>query len=99
MKLGKSWFLIAAGMIAFSLQPQAGWATRALGASVTGEITASPSSAQIEVAHRVYHIKANSPAQKTARSFYLGQVVDLILDRPPVDGEPEVVSIAPHTAP
>src|SRR5882762_6142712 len=97
MKLRKLWFVTAASMLAFSLQPQAGWATRMVGASITGEITASPSSAQIEVAHRVYRIKANSPAEKAARSFYLGQVVDIILDLPGANSEPEVVSIAPHS--
>ena len=99
MKLGKIYFVIAAVIIAFGLQSPTGWASIAVGAKVTGEITASPSGAQIEVAHHIYHIKANSAAQKAARNFYLGQVVDIVLDRPAMNREPEVVSIAPHAGP
>lgn len=98
MKLGKLWLISGACTIALSVYCNASWATRAIGALVTGEITASPSSSQIEVAHQVYHIQANSPAAKAARSFYLGQVVDLVLDRPGINRAPEVVSIAAHPA-
>ena len=97
MKLGKLWLRIAAFGIALALQPSAGWASRAVGLTVTGEITASPSTLQVEVAHRVYHVKADSPAAKALRTFYLGQVVDLVFDRPALNTEPEVVSITPHS--
>ena len=97
MKLGNFRLAMGAWIIALCVQPSATWATRAVGATVTGEITASPSSEMIEVAHHAYHIKANTPAEKTARSFFLGQVVDIVLDRPAADNEPEVVSIAPHS--
>jgi hypothetical protein len=95
MKSAKLW-LMAAAIIAIGSQPATSWATRAVGATVTGEITASPSSTEIEVAHRRYHIEANSPATETARSFFLGQVVDVMLSRPGANKEPEVVSISAH---
>jgi hypothetical protein len=95
MKSAKLW-LMAAAIIAIGAQPATSWATRAVGATVTGEITASPSATEIEVAHLRYHIEPNSPATQTARSFFLGQVVDLVLSRPGVNKDPEVVSIAAH---
>jgi len=96
VKKAKSLWLLAAAVVALGLQPTGAWATRALGAVVTGEITASPSSTQIEIGHRVYRIKANSPAAAAARTFYFGQVVDAIFDRPGANAEPEIVSIAAH---
>ena len=95
MKSLRLW-LAAAAVIAISSQPATSWATRAVGSTVTGEITSSPSTTEIEVAHRRYHIEANSPATETARSFFLGQVVDLVLSRPGANKEPEVVSISAH---
>ena len=71
-------------------------AIQAAGAIVTGEITASPGAGQIEVAHRSYHVKADSPAEKTLHHFYLGQVVDLIFNKPAANAEAEVVAIALH---
>ncbi len=97
MKLTNIWPVTAAFMFMLALQPQSGWATKAVGAVVTGEITAAPSSEVIEVAHHAYHIQANSSAARAAHGFYLGQVVDLILDPPAANSEPEVVSIAPHS--
>lgn len=96
MKLAKLWLVMAAFTTVMSLEPMTGWATRALGATVTGSITASPSPTAIEVDHKAYHIQANSAAAKNARSFFLGQVVDIILNRPAGNTEPVVVSIAGH---
>jgi hypothetical protein len=95
MKVRKLCALMATCVIAIGLQPQAGWATRVVGA-VTGEVTATPSQGQIEVAHRIYHIKPNSPAGKELQSVHTGQVVDLIFEAAS-GSEAEVVSISPHT--
>lgn len=96
MKLRKVGFVIGAAMISLSLQPSA-WATKAVGTVITGEISASPTPTQIEIAHHVYHIKAGSPAAAAARSLSLGEVVDATFDRPPVNGEAEIVALTPHT--
>ena len=96
MKLRKLWFVVGALMLSFSLQPRAGWASRAVGETVSGEITASPSATQIEVAHHAYRIQANSPAAAAAASLYLGQMVDVTLTRPAAGAEVEVVAIALH---
>jgi hypothetical protein len=98
MKHAKLALVSAVFAVALGLQTGTGWATQALGALITGEITASPSPTQIEIAHRVYHIKAHSPAAAAARSFYLGQVVDVTLDKPAINAQPEVVSVAPHAS-
>jgi hypothetical protein len=95
MKLGKLSMISAAFIVSLSLQPAA-WANRALGSTVSGAITASPSPTQIEIAHKVYHIQANSPAARAARSFFLGQVVDAVLSGPAVNQAPEVVSLVAH---
>jgi hypothetical protein len=96
MKLGKAGLIVGAMVATLGLQPDA-WATRAVGSVVTGEISASPSTTQIEIAHHVYRIKAGSQAAATARSLSLGELVDATLDRPPVNGEAEVVALAPHS--
>jgi hypothetical protein len=96
MKLAKFSILSAAFTVMLNLQPVAGWASRVIGATVTGPITASPSPTQIEIAHQVYHIQANSPAAKAARSFSLGQIVDAVLSAPGDNAAPEVVNITAH---
>jgi|GEM_PF-2827788 hypothetical protein len=96
MKIAKILLVLAASVAALGLPPTGAWATRAMGAVVTGEITSSPTSAQIEIGHHVYRIKANSPAAAAARGFYYGQVVDIVFDRPAANAQPEVVSIAAH---
>jgi hypothetical protein len=96
MKLQKLWLTLGALMISLSLQPAAGWASRAVGAVITGEITASPSATGIEISHHLYRIKADSPAAAAAHGFYFGQRVDVTLDKPAKGAEPEVVSIALH---
>ena len=96
MKLGKLSLIAAAVAVMFCLQSASVWATRALGATVTGQITASPSPTQIEIGHHLYHIQPNSPAASAARSFFLGQTVDAILSDPGVNSVPEVVSLVLH---
>jgi hypothetical protein len=96
MKLRKLWLIMCALMISLSLQPTAGWASRAVGAMITGEITASPSATAIEIGHHLYRIKPDSPAAAAAHSFYFGQLVDVTLDKPAMGAEPQVVSITPH---
>ena len=87
---------LAAAAVIICAHPVTSWATRALGATITGEITASVSPTEIEVAHRRYHIEMNSPAMAAARSFFLGQVVDLVLDQPAAGKDPQVVAISAH---
>jgi hypothetical protein len=96
MKLGKFSLIAATVAIGLCLQSASVWAIRAVGVTVTGQITASPSPTQIEIAHHVYHIQPNSPAASVARSFFLGQTVDAILSDPGINSEPEVVSLVLH---
>lgn len=96
MKPGKLSLIAATAAIMFCLQSSSAWAIRALGVTVTGQITASPSPTQIEIGHHLYHIQPNSPAAQAARSFFLGQTVDAILSNPGVSAEPEVVSLVLH---
>lgn len=96
MKLGKLSLIAATAAVMLCLQSASVWAIRALGVTVTGQITASPSPTQVEIAHHVYRIQPNSPAANAARSFFLGQTVDAILSDPGVNSEPEVVSLVLH---
>jgi hypothetical protein len=96
MKPGKYSLIAATAAVMLCLQSASVWATRAVGATVTGQITASPSPTQVEIAHHVYRIQPNSPAANTARSFFLGQTVDAMLSTPGVNAEPEVVSLVLH---
>lgn len=96
MKLGKLSLITATAAVVFCLQSASVWAIRPVGATVTGQITASPSPSQIEIAHHLYRIEANSPAAKAARSFFLGQTVDAILSNPGTNSSPQVVSLVLH---
>ncbi len=96
MKSAKVLLVLAASAAAFGLQPTTAWAIRAIGTVVSGEITSTPTSAQIEIAHHVYRIRAHSPAAAAVRGFYYGQVVDVIFDKPGANAEPQIVSIAAH---
>jgi hypothetical protein len=98
MKLSKLSLIAATVAIALCLQSASVWATRAVGVTVTGQITASPSPTQIEIAHHVYPIQPNSPAANAARSFFLGQTVDAVFSAPGINAEPQVVSLALHPA-
>ena len=82
--------------VALALQTSPTWASRPVGTTVTGELTATPGTLLVEVAHHPYRVKANTPAAKALHNFFLGQTVDLVLDVPAQNAEPEVVSISPH---
>ncbi|HEY2782508.1 MAG TPA: hypothetical protein VGI90_17135 [Steroidobacteraceae bacterium] len=96
MKLGKLSLVASILAFALSLQPIAALATKVPGVTVTGQITASPSSTQIEIAHTLYPIQPNSPAASVARSFFLGQTVDALLSDPGAGGQPEVIALTAH---
>jgi hypothetical protein len=98
MRIGNRSIVTAALLMTLTCTPMVGWATRAVGTMITGPITASPSSARIEIAHHAYAIQINSPAAKSANTFYLGQLVDVTLSRPAANGQSEVVAIALHHA-
>lgn len=96
MKPGKFVVMISAVALAFALVPNVGWSTRAYGPMITGEVTAAPSNGTIEIAHHLYHIKANSAADKVLNSIHAGQNVDIILDGPQSSSASEVVAITQH---
>jgi hypothetical protein len=95
MKLGR--LALASGALALGLflQPHVGWSTRVYAPVITGTITAAPYSGTIEVNHVSYHVQANSGAAKALSSFYVGEIVDMIVDGPP-GGSVEVISIVQH---
>ena len=91
----------AACALALLLSPAVGWSTHVPPAPVlvSGEITAAPSSSEIEVDHHTYHIKASSAAHKLALSFSTGQKVDLVLSGAVGDSKSQVVAISAHAEP
>jgi hypothetical protein len=98
MKLGKLGLVAGAFVLAICLKPNVGWSTRAYAAVITGEVTAAPQSSEIEIAHHLYHVRANSAAAKALSSFYVGQTVDAVLDGPPGGTANEIVSLTIHAA-
>jgi hypothetical protein len=90
--------LIAAFGMAFALGPTAGWSSRVYTDRVSGEITATPISHEIEVDHHVYHVKTGSTAEKMLHGFSEGQKVDLVLDGPPGSNASQVLLITVHAA-
>ena len=95
MKLAKLALNFGALALGLYLQPNIGWSTRVYAPAITGTVTASPSSATIEVDHRSYHVRANSAAAKALGSLYVGEKVDVVVDGPP-GGPVEVISIVQH---
>lgn len=93
----RQFVLIGAGLAGACLL-QTTRAVQAVGETITGEITASPGHLQIEIAHHLYTVKANSPADRALHTFTTGQIVDLVLDRPAKNRPAEVVSISPHSS-
>jgi hypothetical protein len=89
--------ILAALTLALCVLPNVSWSTHMVGDLVSGTVTAAPASGEIEVSHRTYHIKANSPADKAWRNFSAGQVVDVVLDGPANSVKSEVVSIMVHS--
>jgi hypothetical protein len=109
MKLAKPSLVMGAFALAICLIPSVGWSIRPYSAGlITGEVTATPGNGQIEIAHQVYHVRANSPAAKALSSIYIGENVDAVLDAPTGNATPggttaastapEVVTLTPHTA-
>ncbi|GAC1305467.1 MAG: hypothetical protein NVSMB10_09440 [Steroidobacteraceae bacterium] len=97
MKSSRNWLHAAVIVGVLGVGSTSSWATRAVGPTIVGEITASPSGAQIEVDHRIYHFKPDSPAARDARRLFYGQKVDLVLSMSPAaNGEFEVEMIQAH---
>jgi hypothetical protein len=106
MKRAKISLVVAFALIC--LQPSVSWSSRPFAALVTGQVTALPGNGQIEIAHQLYHVKANSAAAKALTSIYIGENVDAVLDTPTVGAPsgkapagstgPEIVILNPHTA-
>jgi hypothetical protein len=102
MKLAKLSLVVGAFALAICLKPSVGWSTRPYSAMVTGQVTALPGNGAIEIAHQLFHIRANSAAAKALSSIYIGENVDAVLDSP-VGGTgttttPEVVILTVHAA-
>jgi hypothetical protein len=102
MKLAKLSLMVGAFALAICLKPSVGWSTRPFSAMVTGQVTALPGNGAIEIAHQLFHVRANSAAAKALSSIYIGENVDAVLDSP-VGGTgttttPEVVILTVHAA-
>ncbi len=91
--------VLAAALLALCLAASPGWATRLPPGVASGQITALPGGSTIEVAHRTYRVKANSPAEKALGSVAAGQQVELVLDGPPGNPDSQVVSISTQQQP
>jgi len=102
MKLAKLSLVVAAFALAICLKPSVSWSTRPYSAMVSGQVTALPGNGAIEIAHQLFHVRANSAAAKALSSIYIGENVDAVLDSP-VGGTgtttaPEVVILTVHAA-
>lgn len=84
--------LIAPALLA-GVAPDLALSTHALAAPVAGQITAAPSSGEVEVDHHAYRIKLHSSAETTAPTLSVGQKVSLILDGPANDSRSSVIGI------
>jgi hypothetical protein len=84
--------------LAICLNPNVSWSTRAFATVITGQVTAAPQSNQIEIAHHLYRVKANSAAAKALANFYVGQTVDAIMDGPPGAPADEIINLTIHSA-
>jgi hypothetical protein len=97
MKLNKLGTAVAACAMVLCFEPKVGWSSRAYaGVLVSGEITAPPLSGEIEIDHRLYHVKPKSSADKVLSSLYTGESVDAVLDGPAAGTATQVISITPH---
>jgi hypothetical protein len=93
-----SCLLVAPALIA-GMSPDRALGAHALSQPIVGQITASPSSTEIEVNHHPYHIKAHSPAEDASRALSVGQKVSLILDGPASDAKSNVIGISTAPSP
>jgi hypothetical protein len=98
MKLAKPSLMLGAFALAICLKPSVGWSTRPYSAMVTGQVTALPGNGAIEIAHQLYHVRANTAAAKALSSIYIGENVDAVLDGPASGTAPEVVILTVHAA-
>ncbi|MDP9064997.1 MAG: hypothetical protein M3O06_03915 [Pseudomonadota bacterium] len=97
MKSASNWLHATVIVSILGAASTPGWATRAVGPTVSGEITGSPTATRIEVDHRIYHFKADSAAARDARRLFYGQKVDLVLSMShAANGEFEVEMIQAH---
>ncbi len=99
MKPARMGIVLATLTVVLCFGPEIGWSTRVFTSVVTGTVTSTPTRTQIEVDHQVYHFKANSVADKQARTVNLGQIVDLTLDPTADTSSTTVMSIAAHGVP
>jgi hypothetical protein len=90
--------LIAALGVLSVLSAGAAWSTRVFNDHVLGQVTATPSSGQIEVGQHVYHIRKSSSADQTFRNFSPGQMVDLLMDGPVENATSQVIAITLQSA-
>jgi hypothetical protein len=98
MKISRLSFALGMVAVALLLQPSQSWSARAYTATLSGTITAQPSSTggTIEIDKRIYHVKAGTAAAKLLSSLYVGEVIDVILDGPPNGASKEIISIQKH---
>jgi hypothetical protein len=101
MKLAKLSLVVSAFALAICLKPGVSWSARPYSATVTGVVTATPGNGEIEIAHQLYHVRANTAAAKALSSIYIGENVDAVLDAPAGatagSASPEVVILTVHT--
>lgn len=96
MKLAMPKICLSAFALVVCLGPNVGWSTRAYGASVTGQVTATPLDGAVEIDHRVYHVLPNSAAETALQEISAGLTVDIVLDGPAGSSGTHVVSIMRH---
>ncbi len=84
-------------LLATALAPHAAHASRALG-TVTGVVTAPPTSERIVVDGRTYRIVPGSAAATERNAVHVGQTVDLVLapQLPNAAGGPAVIGVNAH---
>lgn len=90
--------LMAAVALAGTLFASPGWSNRVFTDKVTGSITATPISGEIEVDHRVYKVRSGTPADESLHGFSEGQKVELTLDGPPDSSTSQVMKITLRSA-
>jgi hypothetical protein len=98
LKFGLLSLVPTALVLILGLTPDPASSSRVIAAPIVGQITASPSSTEIEVDHHPYHIKAHSPAEKTSPTLNVGQRVSLILDGASGDPKSSVIGISTQPA-
>lgn len=90
--------LMAAVVLAGTLFASPGWSNRVFSDKVTGEITATPISGEIEVDHHIYRVRSGTPADESLHGFSEGQRVELTLDGPVDASTSQVMKISLRSA-